>query len=400
MSQETNAHSSGVVQVRMPQANVNDEAVTLVNWRVADGGQVAEGQPLCEVETSKAVGEVSSPASGVVKHAAAVGDVIAVGQVFAYIGPSPEAIDSCRSVRPSPVAHQTSTDDRGSVVATAGAIDLAGRYGIDLSMIPAAGKISRADVERFIAEQGLPQRDMVEPAAGANQGLPAALAKLVADQGELSDHHWAIARHLQRTQSQIVAAHVMMDVSMSGANRWIEAKRWAGLVTGTLPILLHAAAAAIAGQTKLASFRLGRHVYRYRSVDIAYTARSGDGRLFTPVVRSVDRLSLDEIAAECGRLNMAVFRGQLSAEQMTGGCMTVSVLSDRPVRFHIGLQNAYQSALLTAGAVRDELALIDGQPTAVPIMTLALSYDHGLMDGWEAAEALAAARTAIQQINV
>jgi 2-oxoglutarate dehydrogenase E2 component (dihydrolipoamide succinyltransferase) len=66
MSAETGA----VVAVRMPQVNVNDEEVTLAAWRVEDGGRVAEGQPLCDIETSKAVGELPSPAAGVVRHAA------------------------------------------------------------------------------------------------------------------------------------------------------------------------------------------------------------------------------------------------------------------------------------------------------------------------------------------
>ena len=100
------------------------------------------------------------------------------------------------------------------------------------------------------------------------------------------------------------------------------------------------------------------------------------------------------------RLSMSVFSGQLDPRDMTGAAMTVSALSEQPVRFHVGLQNAYQSALLTAGAIRDEVILIDGKPTLRPTLTLVLSYDHGLMDGYEAATALTAAKTALENLEV
>ena len=413
-----------VVAVRMHQVNVNDEEVTLVGWHVADGARAVENEPLCEVETSKAVGDVPAPASGILRRVARVGDVVAVGEVFACIGPSSEAIDQyLASGRKEAVAEDSSADSEVGryesgggpevgrcesgggpfpvpVGATAGAVELARRYGIDLADVAATGKVRRSDVERVAAQRGLSApagKGLVATLAG--DALPPALADAVSDQGELSDHQRAIADHLARSQSQLVTAHVTMDVSMAAAAQWIEAKRGAGVMTGPIPILLHAAAAAIAAEPELASFRLGRRVYAYRSIDVAYTARSSDGRLFTPVVRRVDQRLLDELAAECSRLNMAVFRGQLGAADMSGGCLTVSVLSEQPVRLHVGLQNAYQSAILTSGAIRDEVALVEDKPVAVPTIMLALSYDHGLMDGWRAAAALEAAKTAVETVR-
>jgi pyruvate/2-oxoglutarate dehydrogenase complex dihydrolipoamide acyltransferase (E2) component len=140
-------------------------------------------------------------------------------------------------------------------------------------------------------------------------------------------------------------------------------------------------------------------VFRYRDIDVAFTARSHDGHLFTPVVRQADRLSLDETAARCSEVGMATFRGKLTAKDSTGACLTVSLLADQPIRLHVGLQNAYQSAILTAGAIREEVRLQEGQPVAVPTWTLVLSYDHGLMDGWDAALCLDAARKAVETLQ-
>jgi len=191
-----------------------------------------------------------------------------------------------------------------------------------------------------------------------------------------------------------------MDVSAERATCWLEAQRRTGRMTGPVPLLLHAAAQAAKACPRLVSFRLDRRVYRYRSIDIAFTARSPDGRLFTPVVRDVPGRSLTELADQCAALSMAVFRGQLEMAHQSGGAMTVSALSDLAVRFHVGLQNAYQSALLTAGAIRDEVVLVNNAPVTRPTVTLVLSYDHGLMDGYEAASALAAAKGALESLHV
>jgi len=392
-----------VTAITMPQVNVNDEEVTLIGWHVENGECAVAGEPLCEVETSKAVGDVPAPASGVFRPAVQVGDVVAIGQVIGYSGPSVEAIERylAEQARRTAAAPAASTAKDTGVEATAGAIELARRWGIDIDAVRAEGKVRRADVERYLSEHPEITRVAAHAYSPADGGeLPSGLADAVIDEGELSEHQWSIARHLAATQARLVTAHVVMDVSMAGVAGWMASQRQAGRVVGPLPILLHAAAAAVGVCPKLAAFRLGRRIYRYRSVDIAYTTRSADGRLFTPVVRGVDARSLEELADECTRLNMEIFRGRLDPGEMIGGCLTVSALIDQPVRFHIGLQNTHQSALLTSGAIRDEVALLDGEVTTRPVVTLTLSYDHGLLDGWEAAAALEAAKTAIEAINV
>ncbi len=397
-----NEKADMVTPVYMPQENVNDEEVRLVAWRVENGERVESGSVLCEMETSKAIGEMIAPASGVLRQIHKIGDMIPIGEIIAYIGPSQQAIDRYINLRKQAVEEAPTAMTSAEVEATAGALDLARRYGINLADVKTSGQIRRQDVESFIAQHGLSEvsgthGDIAPPISPV---LPVALTTKVVALEPLSDHQWAIAGHLARTQANMVTAHAGMDLNMTAALRWVEATKKAGLMTGTIPVFLHAAAAAVVAVGKLASFRLGRQVYRYKSVDIAYTARSNDGRLFTPVVRNVDQRPLDELAAEYSRLNMAVFRGKVEPVDMCGGCLTLSVLDEHPVRFHVGLQNAYQSALLTIGAIRQELQLADGKPVASPTVTVTLSYDHGLMDGWEASQALAAMKKAIESVNV
>ncbi|HSW47141.1 MAG TPA: 2-oxo acid dehydrogenase subunit E2 [Phycisphaerae bacterium] len=396
-------YTDNVIAVIIPQVNVNDDEVTLIGWHVENGGQVAEGQPLCEIETSKSTGDVPSPAAGVFRQAAEVGQFVAVGQVIGHIGPSMQAIEDhlARQASSAKTPSTSTPTSRHPIDATAGAIALAHEHGIDITRVPAAGKIRRADVEQFLAQHPEVRKTGARvSAATGDDKLPTSLESLVIDEGDLPDHVWSIAQHLAATQQRLVTAHAAMDIGMERSVAWLDAQRRAGRMAGPIPLLLHAAATAANACPRLASFRLGRHVYRYQSLDIAFTARSPDGRLFAPVVRDAAAQTLEQLAAEVARLSMAVFRGQLDAGDCAGGAMTVSVLSDQPIRFHVGLQNAFQSALLTAGAIRDDLALHEGRPITRPTWTLVLSYDHGLMDGQDAAAALAAARAALENLNV
>lgn len=392
------ADSGAVVAVRMPQVNPNDEEVTLVAWRVEDGGRAVEGQPLCEVETSKAVGDLPSPDTGVLRQVAKVGDVVTIDGVIGYLGPSAEVIDSYLSMLRADKPAATSTG-RATVDASAGAIELARRAGIDIAQVPAAGRVRREDVERYLAEHPYLAERPAAPAktfAVADDVLPAALQSAVEEAEPLSNHAWGICQHLGQTQSRLVVAHAMMDVNMSRAVEWMTSCKQEGLVASPLAVLIKAAAAACAAVPALRRFRIGRRVFGYRSLDVAFTARSHQGWLYTPVVRGVDNMALTDVAGRSSELAMAAFRGQLAEGDLAAGCITVSLLSEQPVRMHVGLQNMHQSALITAGAIRDELRLIDGKPAAVPTLTLCLSYDHGLLDGWDAAVALDAARRSIE----
>lgn len=398
MSAETGA----VIAVRMPQVNVNDEEVTLLNWHVPDGGRTTEGEPLCEIETSKSVGDLPSPGTGVVRHAANTGDAIKIDGIIGYIGPDAAVIDSYLSSLGRPAPALAAAMPAGLTEASAGAVELARRAGVDLAQVPASeGRIRRSDVEKYLASRP-PVPEAPTPTAGARapsvtgEILPAMLVNAAEEVEPLSSHSWAISQHLKETQGRLVVAHAMMDVNMSRAMEWIDRCRQAGQMASPLPVLIKAAAAAVAACPKLATFRIDRRVFKYRGLDVAFTARSHQGWLYTPVVRGIRQLELDAIAARCSELAMGAFRGQLAEKDLAGGCLTISLLNEQPVRMHVGLQNVYQTALITSGAVRDEVRWVDGRAVAVPTLTLALSYDHGVMDGWDAATALDAMRKAIE----
>jgi pyruvate/2-oxoglutarate dehydrogenase complex dihydrolipoamide acyltransferase (E2) component len=246
------AESGAVVAVRMPQINVNDEEVTILNWRVEDGGRAVEGESLCEVETSKAVGELPSPTSGILRHAARTGDIVKIDAIVAYIGPSAAVVDSYLSMLRHDTAQVAGTAPAG-LDATAGAVELARKMGVNLSEVTASGdRIRRSDVEKYLAGRPPVFAQPANPAAHtahtvsmAGDVLPGPLQSVVEEAEALSNHDWAITQHLKDTQTRLAVAHALMDVNVQRAVEWIESEKQAGRMTSLLPVVMKAAAAAI-----------------------------------------------------------------------------------------------------------------------------------------------------------
>ena len=140
---------------------------------------------------------------------------------------------------------------------------------------------------------------------------------------------------------------------------------------------------------RLMSFAYDGALYRYRAVDVAFVARTPDGRLYTPVVRSADRMDLDGIAAACQAETLRVMRGAVKAEELEGACFTISHVPVGRTTRVAALPSFGQSAILGVSAERQSIELVDGAAVERPLVTLTLSYDHALCDGVYAASFLA-----------
>lgn len=136
-----------MLEVRVPREDVNDDTATVARWLVAAGERVAEGQPVCELETTKTIFEVVAPAAGHLHPAAPEGAELAVGAVLARLTDSPEA--------PAPAAPSEETT-AGEVKATRKAEEFAREHGIDLSTLGKRGIITLEDVQARVAPRRAP----------------------------------------------------------------------------------------------------------------------------------------------------------------------------------------------------------------------------------------------------
>ena len=153
--------------------------------------------------------------------------------------------------------------------------------------------------------------------------------------------------------------------------------------------ILHLAIAALGRalpeHPRLMSFVEGGQVYTYRSTNVALVVRTQDGKLFTPVLRDVDKLDLVATGKACLEATLAVHRARISPQDLEGACFTVSHIPISSVTRFAALPNRYQSAILAISGERTMAAIVDGNLAQVPTVTLTLSYDHQLCDGIYAA---------------
>ena len=364
---------AAVTPLVVPQVNVNDETVRLAGWSVPDGATVAAGDVVCDVETTKAASEITAEVSGVLVHSASVDDQIAVGAVIGAIGSTREAAAAFLAER------VTAARPVAGSGATPKAAALAAKHGVSLDQVRAAGvqgTIKESDVRRFID-------------ASAKE-LPAGLAKYFVREGAVPAFDAAIAANLRRSTQGLILTSVDMDCQLNAAHAVIKGALASGRMVSLLSLVIAAAGRALPAFPRLTSFVWEGSLYRHAAMDIAFVARAADGRLFTPVLRAVDQLSLSDIAKASQAAALRAMRGTAKAEDFDGAAFTISQVPVPGTTRVVALPSFGQSAILGVSAERTSVGWVDGAAVAQPMVTFTLSYDHALCDGVYAANFLAA----------
>ena len=345
----------------VPQVNVNDDTVLLVRWSVAPDSTVSAGDAVCDVETTKAASEVTAHAGGVLVQSATAGTRVRVGEMIGAIGPSREAAAACIA------SHAEAARSNAATGATPKATALAEHHGVSLDAVRAGGvrgTIKETDVQRFLSS--------------VTAGLPAGLSAYLEREGPVPAFDAAVAANLRRSTSQLILTTVDMDCELSSARAAIQQSLAAGKMVSLLHLVIAAVARALPGFPRLMSFAHDGSLYRYKAVDVAFVARTSDGRLFTPVMRAANASSVDEIAKAAQAATMRVLRGSAKAEELEGAAFTISQVPVPGTTRVVALPSFGQSAILGVSAERGS------------IVTFTLNYDHALCDGVYAATFLAA----------
>jgi pyruvate dehydrogenase E2 component (dihydrolipoamide acetyltransferase) len=359
--------------LRAPRLNANDDSVTLTRWLAPDRATVAAGQPIAEIETEKATAELAAEVGGTLLQAVAAGASVPIGAPLAYVGPTLAAAEDLRrseaETRPSPRSARAAATPKAQALAAA--------RGVDLARVRSRGAtIQERDVVLHLAEQN---------AAADISGDP----RLVLV-GPASAHQRRVARDVRAAARAGVFTTLAYRLDLRGPERMIAAELARGRTVSLLVLLLAALGKTLPRFPGLVSVIARDQVHRWRDVDIAFAARSLAGDLHAPVVRRVDRLSVDAIARECARLAKRAMRGKLDAADVAGACFTVSLIATANVESFIALPPPLQTAILSLGATRQEIELTAAGPVARPVATATVTYDHALCDGVMVAEFCAA----------
>jgi len=377
----------------MPALGVAQQTGTLLKWLKAEGQSVSKGEPLMEIETDKATVEIEAAASGTLTQVIAkAGDEIPVGQTIALIlasGESPPVKTS--PAAPAPIAAAAKETGLKRPVKTPSVEKPYGPSGERLLASPAAKRIARerridlANLKGSGPEGSIVAEDVLR--AVPDLGSPAAVT--AQEIVPLTPMRRIVGQRM--TQSKQTAPHfyVSMDIDMTAVNemrtKWKE--KGEAKVPSINDFILHACARALKDFPSLNSTFTEQGMKVHADINIG-TAVALDEGLVVPVIRTADRLSLTELAAQSRELIDKAQKKKLFPLDYEGGTFTVSNLGMLGVDSFIAIINPPQCAILAIGRLAPRVVAEDGMFAIKPLMTATLSADHRVVDGAIAARFL------------
>jgi len=417
----------------MPKLSDGMEEGTILAWTAADGTTVARGQEIAEIETDKAAMAYEAEADGVLRIVAAEGDTVAVGALIARIVPEGAALPDEQTPSPpadsAPVASdfQEMPAERafsgrgldggaGGAGPSAGpranaspvARRVAGERGVDLAGLTGSGpggRIVKADVLAATPAVAPP-----EPAAVASPVLPAppapAAEPAVGAKGAVTvvtptRVQLVVARRMAEAKATAPEFVVEAEIDMTSAVA-MRARLKALLAGSETPVpslndmVVTAVGRALRGHPKAnGAFRDGRfELFERVNVGVAV---AGPDTLVVPTVFDADVRSLGAIAADVRRLAAKARDGSLTPPELAGGTFSVSNLGMFGIDRFTAVLNPPQAGILAVGAVRERAVVRDGELAVRATMHVALTCDHRILYGADAARFLARVRELLEQ---
>jgi pyruvate dehydrogenase E2 component (dihydrolipoamide acetyltransferase) len=420
----------------MPQLGTTTLEGKIVAWLKQEGDRVVKGEPLFEVETDKAYMEIESLDTGILRkilvHA---GDFVKVTEPVAIIAESDEDVPD---LLPSPTAaeclssgaplHEEKESGNGAVPARRRISPLARKIASQAGFVPEMlnglsgggieGAINKSDVLRFLTQtkesqapdavhaphggklqvkvdvECLPQSPEKRSRASVPP-LQSAVGQVIAIQDDevvpLSRMRRAIAERMTISTREVPQFWMGVDVSVGALVKLRETinQRLPGKMVSFsyTDFIIKAVAGALRECPFMNVSYTPGGIAQKSAINVGFAVALEEG-LIVPVVHNADNKSLSQIAGERNRLTEDARKGVLSQSDITGGTFTVSNLGMFKVDQFVAILNLPETGILSVGRIRQSLALLDGQLTTVPTMSIGLTIDHRSIDGAQGAKFL------------
>jgi 2-oxoglutarate dehydrogenase E2 component (dihydrolipoamide succinyltransferase) len=411
-----------IIDVTVPVLAESVPDATLISWSKAVGDAVVSGEILIEVETDKVVLEVVAPNDGILSEILRPdGDTVLSGEVLARIdtegvvtatssAPSPAAAPAQAAISAPPTAsapavHQAESDDLAQSPAVR---KLVAEHRLDPSTITGSGKggrLTKGDILAFI-EQRAANPTSPAPATPAKPPAPvkATPAPVPGSRGE---HREPMSRLRQRIAERLVHAQqtaailttfneVNMAPIMELRNRHKESfEKTYGVRLGFMSFFAKAAVQALRRYPAVNAYIDGKEIVYHDFCDVGVAVGSPRG-LVVPILRNVEAMTFADIERSVTDFGERARAGSLSIEDMTGGTFTISNGGVFGSLLSTPILNPPQSAILGMHKTQERPMAENGQVVVRPMMYLALSYDHRIVDGREAVLFLVAIKEALE----
>jgi 2-oxoglutarate dehydrogenase E2 component (dihydrolipoamide succinyltransferase) len=398
------------IEVKVPTLGESVSEATLGEWLKQPGEPVAMDEPIASLETDKVAVEVPSPVAGVMgEQKVKLGETVAVGAVIATIEdgiPAAGAEPVAKREVPQPEAEKAPgpSEPVDSSLTMSPAVRRAVlEAGIDPSTVKGSGKDGRLTKEDVLAAAKAKKDGLPAPAVSAPAPSPApapAAGERRTERVKMTRLRQTIAKRLKSAQEEAALLTTFNDCDMSAviAAREHYKELFAtkhGIKLGFMSFFAKAAVLALKDVPAVNAQIEGDEIVYHDYVDIS-VAVSAPGGLVVPVVRDCDRLSFAQIEQAIAEYGKKAKDGTLTMADMTGGTFTISNGGVFGSLMSTPIINPPQSAVLGLHRIEDRPVVRDGQVVVRPMMYLALSYDHRLIDGREAVTALKIIKEAIE----
>ncbi len=400
------------IEVKVPQLPESVADATLVAWHKSAGDKVSRDENLADLETDKVVLEVPAPADGVLKEIRiSDGTTVTAGEILAILEPGEAAGKPAAKAAPDDAKGQARAeaedaeegDDDGEPGKAAGRLSpsvrrLVEEHGLDPAAIRGSGRdgrISKADVMAHLEQQPKQAKPVAKPAAAA------------APRGVREDRRVPMTRMRARIAERLVDAQataamltsfneVDLGAVMDIRKRYRDSfEKKHGVRIGFMSFFAKAAIEALRKFPVVNASVEGNDIIYHDYYDIGIAVSTERG-LMVPVLRDADLMSFADIERAIGEFAGKARDGKIGVEDLTGGTFTITNGGVFGSLMSTPIINPPQSAILGMHKIQDRPMVVDGEILIRPMMYVALTYDHRIIDGREAVQFLVSIKESLE----
>ncbi len=379
-------------EVRVPQLPESVADATLVAWHKKVGDAVARDENLGDLETDKVVLEIPAPVAGVLKEIkAAQGATVTSGQILALIeaGAAAQAMPAAVAAAAAPrAATPTKLSPAAKRVAEENKIDPAALAGSGRD-----GRVSKSDVVNFLADKGAASTAKAAPAPAPRSGRTDQRVPMTRLRAR-------IAERMVQAQSTQALLTSFNEVDLKAVNdlraRYKDDfEKRHGVKLGFMSFFTKACVEALKRFPVVNASTDGGDIVYHEYFDVG-VAVSTDRGLIVPILRDADALSFADIEKAVAGYAARARAGTITIEELTGGTFTITNGGVFGSLLSTPIVNAPQSAILGMHKIQDRPVVVDGQIVARPMMFIALTYDHRIIDGRDAVQFLVTVKQCLE----
>lgn len=393
-----------IIEIKVPTPGESISEVQLASWLVADGEFVDKDAEIAEIDSDKATLTINAPEEGIIKLLAEAGDTLKVGAVMAQIdsaaarpagtAPAPKQAENAPA-KPESAAPATEKKTEAKETPQAEKQDTGLHISPLARRIMLEKEVSEQDILEYIRKIRIGKGDIDEIAASKKTSVPASVQPLAASWGgtrnserkKMTTLRQKLSQRLVSVKNETAMLTTFNEVNMSSImemrKKYNERfKETHGISLGFMSLFTKAVTIALKHFPQVNSMIDGDELitYDYADIGIAVSAPKG---LVVPVVRNAESLSLAQIEQKIKELAIKARDNKITLEEMTGGTFTITNGGVFGSMMSTPILNPPQSAILGMHNIVERPVAVNGQVVIAPIMYVALSYDHRVIDGRE-----------------